>query len=191
MSDFTYHTTNTSAEDAAKILSKIQDAIGFIPNIFAVMAESDQAIQGLFALNSAFSTSSFSAEEQQVILLVTSAVNECEYCVAGHSAFAEKLAIPNSTIVAMRNNQAAENKHYNVLATTVRQLIQHRGRVPSEVISRFLTAGFTEAQLLELVMGICVKTFTNYVGNALGIKLDNAFKPYAWQRPSDSAQRVA
>ncbi|WP_114325918.1 carboxymuconolactone decarboxylase family protein [Candidatus Colwellia aromaticivorans] len=191
MSDFIYHTTETSANEAAKVLSDIKEGIGFVPNIFAIIAESTPALRGLVTLNDEYSHSSFSAEEQQIILITTSTVNECIYCVAGHTAFAEKIKMPSEIITSMRNQESTANHNYNVLATTVRQLIEHKGRVSQEIINNFINAGFSKAQFLELVMGICVKTFTNYVSNALNVELDEAFKPYAWQRPSDVKQQVA
>ncbi|KXI30960.1 carboxymuconolactone decarboxylase family protein [Paraglaciecola hydrolytica] len=191
MTNFDYHTPETASDVAASILSNIQDNVGFIPNIFALVAESECALQGLVALNSAFNASSFSAQEQQIILLATSTTNECVYCVAGHTAFSQNLDISNKIIKDMRDQQPTEIESFNVLANTVRQLIQGKGRVSSELIKHFFNAGFSKAQFLELVMGICVKTFTNYVSNSLSVELDDAFKPYTWQRPSDTRQQVA
>jgi hypothetical protein len=34
-------------------------------------------------------------------------------------------------------------------------------------------------------MGVSVKTFTNYVSNAVNLTVDDAFAPYRWQRPDD------
>jgi uncharacterized peroxidase-related enzyme len=191
MTDVIYHSTETSSDAVADVLSTIESDIGFIPNIFSVVAESEQALQGLVALSTAFNHSLFRAEEQQIILMATSVENECIYCVAGHSAFAESLNIPANIIAAMRNKQLTGTHDYNVLANTVRQLIEHRGQVAPDLISNFINAGYSKAQFLELIMGVCVKTFTNYVSNALNVQLDDAFKPFVWQRPSDINQQIA
>lgn len=191
MNDFSYHTAKTSSDGTAHILSNIEGDIGFIPNIFAIVAESEQALSGLVSLNSAFRNSSFSPEEQQIILLATSTTNECVYCVAGHTAFSEDLNIPNEITNAMRDQMPTGIHNYDVLTRTVKQLIYFRGQVSEETIHAFLAAGFSKAQFIELVTGICIKTFTNYVSNALNVKLDDAFKPFAWQRPSEKKQQVA
>lgn len=191
MKDFSYHTAKSSPDGSEHILSNIERDIGFIPNIFAIVAESEQALNGLVSLNTAFNNSSFSPEEKQIILLATSTTNECVYCVAGHTAFSENLDISIESITAMRDQMPTGINRYDVLTRTVKQLIHFRGRVPAKVLSDFLNAGFSKAQFLELIMGICVKTFTNYVSNALNVKLDEAFKPFAWQRPSETKQQVA
>ena len=191
MNNFIYHTAETSSNEAASVLSDIKEKVGFVPNVFAIIAESTPALKGLVALNEAYSLSSFSAKEQQIILIATSTENECIYCVAGHTAFAESINMPTNIITAMRNQNSTTNQSYNVLATTVRQLIKHKGQVSPDIINNFIHAGYCKAQFFELVLGICVKTFTNYVSNALNVELDEAFKPYAWQRPSDKKQQVA
>jgi uncharacterized peroxidase-related enzyme len=191
MDNFTYHTKASAPADSAEILDSLEQGLGFVPNIFAVVAESSGALHGLAGLNQHFSQSSFSAVEQQIILMATSVENECVYCVAGHTAFAVSMEMPQEVINAMRQRQVTGIKTYDVLANTVRQLITHRGRVPAYVLTDFIAADFSKAQFLELVMGICVKTFTNYVSNALSISLDEAFSPFAWQRLSETTQKVA
>lgn len=184
MNNYTYHTVATASIKSSEVLTGIENEVGFIPNVFAIVAESSIALEGLVNLNMAFSQSSFNDEEKQIILMATSTTNECIYCVAGHTAFAEMLEMSDKTITALRNQQDIEDNRYNTLADTVRLLIQYKGQVSSDVLSNFVNAGYSKAQFLELIMGICVKTFTNYVSNSLNIELDDVFKPYAWQRPN-------
>lgn len=195
MNNYKYNKFLTASSEVSEVLSRIENEVGFIPNVFTTVAESSTALQGLVILNKAFSQSSFNDAEQQIILMAASTTNECIYCVAGHTAFAEKLEIPDDIIYALRNQQEISEVRYNILATTVRLLIQKKGQVSPDVFNNFINAGFSKGQFLELIMGICVKTFTNYVSNSLNIELDDAFKPYAWQRPNISnqskAQRVA
>lgn len=88
----------------------------------------------------------------------------------------------------MRHKENTNSHRYNVLANTVRQLVINKGRVSEDTLVSFIAGGYDQAQFLELVMGICVKTFTNYVSNALSVELDDAFKSYAWLRPSEKKQ---
>lgn len=191
MNHLIYHTIDSAPSESKEILNVINSTIGFIPNIFSVIANSSSALSGFVGLNTEFSQSSFTPQEQQVILMATSTENECVYCVAGHTAFAQKLNIPAEDISALRHQHNTSNKNFNVLTNTVRQLIINKGRISADILATFFAAGYTQAQFLELVMGICVKTFTNYISNALTVELDDAFKPFAWQRPSDMNERAS
>jgi uncharacterized peroxidase-related enzyme len=184
MTDFDIHTITTAPEKSSALLSGVKTSMGFIPNVFAVIAESPQALEGFISLNSLFGASSFTGEEQLVIQLAASIQNECVYCVAGHSAFADSLGVAQEGVCAMREGRVVENPRLQVLNHTVKELIQGGGQVSETVVSEFLAAGFSKAQFFEVVLGICVKTFSNYVSNALTVPLDQAFQAHAWERPS-------
>ena len=68
-----------------------------------------------------------------------------------------------------------------------RELISTGGKLPSTMVDGFLAAGFSKAQFMELVLGICVKTFSNYVCNALNVPLDKEFQACIWQKPAEAA----
>ena len=176
------HTIKSAPEASVESLKAIAQNLGFIPNVFAVIAESPSALAGFIALNSHFADSSFSDEEQQIIQLATSTENGCVYCVAGHTAFCHQLEVPEETIDAMRDEQTLPNARLHALSQLTKLLIREKGQITGKDIHAFYAAGYTEAQFFELVMGICVKYFSNLVSNALTIPLDSAFETYAWQR---------
>jgi len=184
MNHFTIHSFDTAPAASKSLLEGLQVGIGFIPNIFSVTAESSLALESLVSLNNAFSESQFSPQEQQIILLATSTENECVYCVAGHSAFAKELNMAPTVVDAMRNKQSLTDTKLNALSNTVRQLVIHRGQISGQVMDDFLHAGYSEEQFFELVLGICLKVFTNYVSNALNVPVDKEFEAFSWQRPS-------
>jgi uncharacterized peroxidase-related enzyme len=186
MTDFDIHTIETAPGQSAQLLNDIATGMGFVPNIFAVIAESPQALAGFISLNTHFGASSFTDEEQQIIQLAASIENECVYCVAGHSAFADSLGVPGEGVCAVREGRAIESPRLQVLNRTVRELMSGGGQIKEGVMSDFLAAGYSNAQFLEVVLGICVKAFSNYVSNALSVPVDEAFQPYVWERPRQS-----
>ena len=122
--------------------------------------------------------------------MATSVANGCVYCVAGHTLMAKGLDIPEEVVIAIRNQKSINHPRYATLHQTVNELIQYRGRIDGAVMLRFLEQGYSKAQFFELVLGISIKTFTNYVSNALTLTLDDAIKPYCWDRP-DEIQKTA
>lgn len=69
------------------------------------------------------------------------------------------------------------------------------GRADAEDVRRFLSAGYTRANMQEVILGICVKTFSNLTSNLLQFPLDDVFAPHAWEpptpRPSSPTERAA
>lgn len=89
MTHFTVHNKNTASDKSKESLQKAEQAFGFVPNLIGVLAESPAAAQAYLDLNTIFSSSSFTATEQQVVLLAISRYHECHYCIAAHSTVAQ------------------------------------------------------------------------------------------------------
>lgn len=186
MKNFELYNLDTAPKMSVGHLKMVKEDVGFIPNVFAITSQSPKALKGLLELNGTFSSSSFTAEEQQIILLATSTENECIYCVAGHTAFGKSMGMDENIISDMRNKKTTSNHRFNTLNSTVRELIQTRGRISTSQMEQFFIDGYSKEQFLELILGICVKTFTNYASNAIKIPLDEVFKEFSWERPSVS-----
>ncbi len=190
MTTFTIHTPETAPGCSADVLKSVEENVGFIPNVFATVAESDAALTGLANLGAAFASSTFTSEEQQVIQLAVSTENGCVYCVSGHTAFAQILNISDAVISSLREKTTVPDERLEALGKLVRSLVQKRGHVERNEIDEFLAAGFTRAQFIEVILGISLKTFSNYASIALNISLDEEFEKYAW-RPAAEPGEVA
>lgn len=177
---FTLYRIESAAPKSATLLKNVEDELGFIPNIHALVAESPETLEAFLQLNQHFSQSHFSATEKELIQLAVSVENECGYCVAGHSAFAQMQDIPSSIVHSLRTNQAIEDPKLEALNHFTRQLVKTKGMLPSHEISGFLRAGYKRAHIMELIIGISLKTFTNIISSLSQLPLDDAFSEYHW-----------
>jgi uncharacterized peroxidase-related enzyme len=181
MKPFKIHTVQDTAEPMASILRDTQKALGFVPNLFGVLAESPAALAAFATLNAQFTKSSFNPTERELIALTVSTENQCGYCVAGHSAFAAMQGVDEGTVRALRDGKPILDRRLETLRRFTQALVRQRGMVSETEVERFLDAGYTQRQLLEVILGICVKVMSNLTNNAVGIPLDETFAPYAWQ----------
>ena len=67
MESFKIYNTSNSTPSSGAVLTAVADMIGFVPNVFAVIAESSPALKAFVALNSEFSDSSFDATSREII----------------------------------------------------------------------------------------------------------------------------
>jgi uncharacterized peroxidase-related enzyme len=181
MKPFKIYTLQESAEPVASILSGTEMALGFVPNIFGVLAESPAALAAFAVLNTQFARSSFSPTERELIELTVSTENLCGYCVAGHSAFAAGQGVDDQIVRAVREGEPVPDGRLEILRRFTQAMVRKRGMVSETEIERFFEAGYIQRQLLEVILGICVKVMSNLTNNAIGIPLDDAFLPYEWQ----------
>ena len=181
MKTFTIHNTETAQAPAKDILAAVETSLGFVPNLFGIIAESPVALTSFIQLNEQFSKSSLNATAREIIQIAVSVENACNYCVAGHSAFAEMQNVPEAIVAAIRNNQPIEDSKLEALNQFTRLTVRNKGFVADEAVQEFLGAGYTKAHVMEVILGICVKTFSNLANNIIGIPLDDEFAKHVWQ----------
>jgi uncharacterized peroxidase-related enzyme len=185
MSIFQLHRAETSAEPTATLLQTVIEQVGFLPNVFAVSAGAPPALAAFMALNEQFALTSFSDLEREIIHTATSVENEAPYCVAGHTAFADMLDLDENAIQAVRGADQVADQKLEALRTFTRQVVDQRGKLLDDELATFLAAGYRQDQVIEVILGITIKIFTNFTSKITAIPLDDAFSPYVWAPRSD------
>lgn len=180
MADFTIHSLLSAPAESTAGLAIAKDKYGFIPNLLATLAESPTALNAYLRLGDLFEKTSFSPLERQVVLLVVSFENRCNYCMAAHSTVAIRLGLPRDLVAALRDGQPLPDGRLETLRRFTANLVRKRGWVPQSEIDEFVSAGFTRAQALEVLLGVTYKTLSNYTNHLARTPLDPPFKAQAW-----------
>lgn len=180
MTKFPIHSIDTAPIGSKKILRAVQHKMGFLPNLVGVFAEAPAAIEAYTTVMDIFERSSFSDAEKQTILLSASFVNECDYCMAAHSAHAGMKKVPAEIIEALRSGTKLPDPKLDALAALTRSIVETRGWPVEVTKEAFFAAGYDTRQYLEVVVGVTVKTLSNYVNHAAQTPLDKMFEPARW-----------
>lgn len=162
------------------ILQDVKKDVGFVPNVYAAIAASSTGLNAFIDLHHHFSETRFSPVEVQIILLATSAENRCGYCIAGHTTFARQLQIPEEYIVAMRNDLPLSDPKLETLNQFTRSLVKNRGQVSSHLIHSLSEAGYTNSDVINIILGVSLKTFSNLTSLLMQLPLDDAFEENRW-----------
>ena len=178
--NFDLHTKETSPRDAVALLEASESAYGWIPNLHAVMAESPALLQAYQQLTKLFGETSLSPIEQQVVLLEISRANACTYCVAAHSVVASMANVSDDVVTAIRDDDPIGDAKLEALRRMTRTLVEKRGLPDDADLQAFADAGYGSGQLFEVILGIGLKTLSNYVNHVADTPLDDAFAAAAW-----------
>lgn len=173
---------------ARTTLDAVRERVGFVPNLFAMLAEQPGVVEAFVALDTALTNTSLSPIERQVVQLTTSVENRGHYCVAGHSIFGRSIGMPEQAIEAIRSGAKVDDERLSALHTYVVQLVRARGHVRPKDVEALTRAGFAREQILEIVMGVTLKTFSNYADSAMRLTLDKQFEPAAWSGTDEDHQ---
>lgn len=183
MNSFKLHTIKSAPVGSASTLETILKNFGFTPNIFAVLAESPSAVKAYLQLGKLMEESAFTPEEQQVIFLAVNVENGCAYCVAAHSFVACNVArTSDDTINGLRNASVLPDAKLNALAEFTRAVVRERGWVAdSHELNDFFAVGYAQQHMLEVVLGVAMKTLANYVNHIADTPIDAVFVSEKWK----------
>lgn len=181
MTKFTAHTIDSAPAQSRPLLEGIRRSFGFVPNLFGVFAESPAALRGALSIYEAFSSSTLSPAEQQLVMLAVSVANDCQYCVAAHSTVAKRMKVDPALVDAARRRAPLGHAKLEALVSFVRKVVEERGQLAEIDVAEFLAAGYTKAQVIEVLLGVGMKTFNNYVDHIAHTPLNDQFKAEAWQ----------
>ncbi len=173
--------SNEAATGVAKeIMDATQAKLGFVPNMYRGMANSGGFLSTYIHGYTAFRESSgFKPQEQEVVFLIISRKNGCDYCVAAHSMIADKMSkLDAASLAAVRSGNPIPDAKLQALAAFTSHAFDARGMITNENATAFLAAGFSEQQIMEVILAIAVKTLSNYSNHIHHSEVDGAFTSY-------------
>ena len=161
-----------------ELLQEVKAKFGMIANLPKVMANSPALMNTYNRGYEEFTKESgFSPAEQETVFLVISKENGCDYCVAAHSIMADmKSNVPPPVTNAIRDDKPIPEPKFAALAEFTRVMVTKRGYPEESDVAAFLAAGFTETQILSIILAISIKTISNYTNHIFQTPLDKVFK---------------
>jgi AhpD family alkylhydroperoxidase len=165
MSLFKSYTIEDAPEGSRARLAAVKAAWGFLPKLHANLAESPVALEAYDTLFRLVGTSTLSPIEQQVAYQAINVFHACEYCTAGHTYLSRLVKMDEQAIHALREGMPIADARLEGLRLFAEAVVRERGFVGDAAVERFLSAGFTRANVLEIVTIAATKTISNYTNH--------------------------
>ncbi len=180
MSRIAVQTIESAPEESAQRLAAARKSSGFVPNLLGVLANAPTVIETYQTVSAINARNSLSDTEREVIQITAATRNGCGFCVAGHTAMArKKLQMPEALLQALRSNLALDDPKLNALAVFTLAVIEQKGGVSDDQLQAFLAAGYSQAQSLEVVLGVSLATLCNYANNLAKTPINPELQAYA------------
>ena len=154
--------TRDDAPDASKpFLDAVNKQLGSVPNLFRLVALSPAALAGMTGLSRAL-TKALDVKTRERIALAVAQVNGCDYCLSAHTYLGLNLAKispeESPSIARARSADAKADAAVRFAAKVARE----RGHVSDADLAAVREAGFTDAQIIEIVGLVAENVFTNF-----------------------------
>ncbi|WP_273273229.1 carboxymuconolactone decarboxylase family protein [Maribacter polysiphoniae] len=170
MNDFNVPKREEVSATNQAIFDNLEKAVGFVPNLYATYAYSENALQNYLALSNAKTT--LSAKEKEVVNLAVSQVNDCSYCLAAHTAIGKMNGFTDSQILELRSGKASFDTKLDALARLAKNITENRGATDKAVIADFFSAGWSKGNLVDTIVLVGDKTISNYLHKTTDVPVD-------------------
>lgn len=184
MTNFPLHTFDTAPEASVPLFEKSMKGFGMVPNLHAVMGTSPSLLQAYQDVHALFMQTSLSADEQTVIWQTINVEHNCHYCVPAHSMISNMMGVDDDISEALRNNTPLPAK-LEALRSFTLKMLRLRGQVGEADVEAFLGAGYTQQNILEVILGLSQKVMSNYVNHVVHTPIDEPFQKFAWTPSED------
>jgi len=181
---FILHDPTSAPQEARPLLREAEEGLGNVPNLERVMAEAPKLLEAYVKTWAMFDETTLSPKERQVIYQVANVANGCSYCRPWHAMLSKMAGMPREEAVRLRDGAPLEDPRLEALRSFAVAVLETRGYVDEETFAAFLSAGYTRAQALEVVLGLAVKVMSNYTNALAGTPLDEEVS--GWQ-PSETS----
>ena len=152
------------------IFDQLKQGLGMVPNLYATFALSDTALSNYMAFQNA--KSSITGKAREVVNLVVSQVNECDYCLAAHTMLGKMHGFTDAQLLEIRHGQASFDAKFDALARLTKGITVSRGHVDQASVTAFFAAGWTQENLVDAIVVIGDKTVSNYLHSTTRILVD-------------------
>ena len=168
----TFSSIEAAPAAAQPLLEGAKKALGSVPNLFRVIANSPAALEGYFGLNGALAKGSLDAKTRERIALAVAEINGCGYCRSAHTYIGQNIAkLDDAEITANRNGASNDPKADAAVRFAVR-IANERGRIDDADFAAVKLAGYSDAQIIEIVQHVALNVWTNYFNNAFHTAID-------------------
>jgi uncharacterized peroxidase-related enzyme len=161
----------TVASSLQPLFHFVSRRFGFLPDIYRILSISPHSLTGLMEMQAALSRT-LDARMRERIALAVSEVNGCHYCISAHSYLGHYFAKLIPEEMALNRTGRSLDPEADAAVKFARKVSMSRGKVESADLSNVRAAGYSDAQIVEII-ALCAQVFlTNLLANVFDIQPD-------------------
>jgi uncharacterized peroxidase-related enzyme len=153
------------------LLAAVQKRLGMIPNLHKTIAHSPASLQAYVRQSEALSIGVLPPALREQIALVTAGTNDCDYCASAHTLLGKHAGVNAEEAANNLRGWGAEPRVRAALVfATV--IVEHQGRVSDAELQAVRAAGYSDAEIVEIIAHVAMNIFTNYFNHIAGTVVD-------------------
>jgi len=170
---------NAVPQDLREQMLAVQEKVGFIPNIFLALAHRPAEFRAFFAYHDALmeKDEGLSKAEREMIVVATSGVNRCQYCVVAHGAVL-RIRAKNPLIadqIAVNHRKADLSPRQLAMLDFALKVCTDAQNVTEDDYRTLHAHGFTDDDIWDIANITAFFGMSNRIVNVASIRPNDAF----------------
>jgi uncharacterized peroxidase-related enzyme len=158
--------------EAQPLLQAVKEQLGVVPNLFRLVANSPAALEGYVGMFGALGKGALPAPTRERIALAVAEVNGCSYCLSAHTYLGRNVAKLDDAEMSANRSGASNDPEADAAVRFAVKVAQLRGHVSDADLQAVRSAGYSDAQVIEIVQHVALNTWTNYVNEVAKTDID-------------------
>lgn len=171
MPRFTIPTRDSAPSASQPILDAVNAQLGVIPNLFRLVSQSPAALAGMTGLSGALGKT-LDVKTRERIAIATAQVNGCDYCLSAHTYLGLNLAKISPAEIALNRKGVSADAKANAAVRFATKVAHGRGKVSNDDLAAVRNAGYSDAQIIEIVATVGENFLTNLFNNVAQTEID-------------------
>ncbi|WP_459463907.1 carboxymuconolactone decarboxylase family protein [Rhizobium sp. No.120] len=172
MSQIPRPSVDEAPSQSRPLLAQVKGRLGVVPNFYRVVANSPAALQGVLSFQSALDCGALDSLVAERIALTVAEANGCDYCLSAQTFRVRKLGKLDDIEITANRNGASNDIVVDAALGFARKLVRERGHVTEQDVDGVRRAGYSDAQIVEIIAHVALNVFTNFVNEALRTEID-------------------
>lgn len=162
---------NNADAKTTDLLAGVEKKMGRVPNLIATMANSPAVAQAYLGFSQTLSTGLLPARLREQLALVVGETNNCDYCVAAHTALGKGAGLTEAGTLEARQ-AAVQDERERAALRFAQSIVKERGWVSDDEVRQVREAGYNDGEIAEIVAHVALNLFTNYFNHVAGTDVD-------------------
>ncbi len=162
----------TATGQTAELLAQVKSALGLIPNMTKVMANSPALLKAYLALFGAVSGGVLPVGVRERLAISTAQLNGCEYCLSAHTYIGANIADVDITELDAARKAQSDDPHVAALLQLSNEIAENNGDVSRDGLQTAREHGATDEEIGEVVANLALNILTNYFNLLVGVDND-------------------
>ena len=154
------------------LLEAVNRQLGVVPNLMKMLGNSPAALGGYLSLSGALAKGTIGAKTGERIALAVAEINGCGYCLAAHSYLGKNVAKLDDAEIAANRNGKSNDPKADAAVRFAASVALERGHVADAAVQAVKDAGYSDAEVMEIVVHVALNTLTNYVNEVAQTEID-------------------